>query len=398
MAVLIMLLKVCSMKVHNIQNMMQNTCDRFYSVGCILLSIFLIFCAADVGRCERIKDIADIQGLRSNTLSGVGLVVGLAKTGDSSLVSRQMLTNILRNSGLVLSPSDLSGGNIAVVIATAELGPYAREGSRLDVSVSAVGDAKSLQGGTLLSTPLKGLDSQVYAVADGAISTGGWTAGGEKATITKNHQTVGRIPNGAVVEKEELGTIVENVAGQRIITLNLRNGDFSTAEEISTIINTNYPDSTTVDDAGTIKVRVPDRITNETIPKFVADITSYDVKVDTPAVVVINERTGTIVVGENVGISAVAISQGSLVVKVAETERVSQPNAPFSNAGTTQKVPETNITVQEQQAFLIPVSHSVTVSELAKSLNAIGATPSDIISIFNALKQAGALQAKLVIM
>ncbi len=360
--------------------------------------ILIFLTAAETGRCERIKDIADIQGLRSNTLSGVGLVVGLANTGDSSLLSRQMLTNILRNSGLVLSPTSLSGGNIAVVMVTAELGPYSREGTRIDVSVSAIGDAKSLQGGTLLSTPLKGLDSQVYAVADGAISTGGWTASGDKASVTKNHQTVGRIPNGAVVEKEELGTLVENVAGQRMITLNLRNGDFATAEEISSIINTNYPSSAIASDAGTIRIKVPDKITDEKISGFVADITSYDVKVDMPAVVVINERTGTIVVGENVGISAVAISQGSLIVKISETEQVSQPVAPFSNSGTTQKVQQTNVGVKEEQAHLIPVARSVTVSDLAKNLNAIGATPSDIISIFNALKQAGALQARLIIM
>jgi flagellar P-ring protein FlgI len=353
---------------------------------------------SQTGQCERIKDIVEIQGLRSNPLSGVGLVVGLANTGDSSLLSRQMLTNILRDSGLVLEPSALSGGNIAVVMITAELGPFAREGSRIDVSVSAVGDAKSLQGGTLLPTPLKGLDAQVYAIADGAVSIGGWTASGDKASISKNHQTVGRIPNGATVEKEELGTYITQTSGQRIITLNLRNSDFATAEEIGTIINGNYPLSTVVDDAGTIKVKVPEKITNEMIAGFISDITSYDVKVDMPAVVVINERTGTIVVGENVGISAVAISQGSLVVKISETERVSQPIAPFSDSGTTERIPETTVGVEERQASLIPVSRSVTVSELSKSLNAIGATPSDIISIFNALKQAGALQAKLVIM
>jgi len=157
-----------------------------------------------VGQCERIKDIVDIQGLRGNPLTGVGLVIGLAGTGDTTLLSRQMLTNILRESGLVLNPTDLTGGNIAVVMVTAALGPFAREGSRIDVDASAIGDAKSLQGGKLLATPLKGLDGQVYAVAEGGISIGGWTASGDKASITKNHQTVGRIPDGATVEKEEL--------------------------------------------------------------------------------------------------------------------------------------------------------------------------------------------------
>lgn len=365
------------------------------------LMIYSIIACASIpgtGRCERIKDIVDIQGLRSNPLTGVGLVIGLAGTGDSSTLSRQMLTNLLRDSGLVLTPTDLTGGNIAVVWVTADLGPFAREGSRIDADVSAIGNAESLQGGKLLPTPLKGLDGQVYAVAEGGVSIGGWTAAGDKASITKNHQTVGRIPGGATVEKEEIATFVEYIAGNRIITLNLRNVDFSTANQVSQAINQNYPQSSVVVDAGTIEVKVPDEVDQKDIAGFIDEITKPQVQVDTPAIVVINERTGTIVVGENVGISAVAISQGSLVVKIKESEYVSQPVAPFSDSGTTEKVQDTDIGVEEQEAFLIPISRSVTVSELAKSINAIGATPTDLIAIFNALKKAGALQAKLVIM
>ena len=365
-----------------------------------LMTCAVIACAftPGVGQCERIKDIVDIQGLRGNPLTGVGLVIGLAGTGDTTLLSRQMLTNILRDSGLVLNPTDLTGGNIAVVLVTASLGPFAREGSRIDVDASAIGDAKSLQGGKLLPTPLKGLDGQVYAVAEGGISIGGWTAAGDKASITKNHQTVGRIPDGATVEQEEIATFVEYIAGSRIITLNLRNVDFTTAKQVSQAINQDYPQSAVVVDAGTIKVKVPDEVLHKDIAGFIDDITKPQVEVDVPAVVVINERTGTIVVGENVGISAVAISQGSLVVKIKESEIVSQPVAPFSDSGTTEKIQDTNIGVEEQQAFLIPISRSVTVSELAKSINAIGATPTDLIAIFNALKEAGALQARLIIM
>ncbi len=359
-------------------------------LGCVLM--------AGIGQCERIKDIVDIQGLRSNSLSGVGLVIGLAGTGDSTLLSRRMLTNILRDSGLVLNPSDLTGSNIAVVWATAELGPFAREGSRIDVDVSAIGDAKSLQGGKLLPTPLKGLDGQVYAIADGGVSIGGWTAIGDKASITKNHQTVGRIPDGAVVEKEEIATFIEYIGGYRLITLNLRNIDFSTAEQISKAINRDYANSAVVVDAGTVTVKVASEISQEDIAGFIVEITKHEVKVDVPAVVVINERTGTIVVGENVGISAVAISQGSLVIKIKEMPIVSQPTAPFSDAGDTKVVQDTLIGVEEKEGHLIPMSRSVTVSELAKSLNGIGATPTDLIAIFNALKKAGALQAKLVIM
>jgi len=368
------------------------------SITALMIFVFLVLLfMAGTGQCERIKDIVDIQGLRSNSLTGVGLIVGLASTGDTTLLSRQMLTNMLRDSGLVLSPSDFTGGNIAVVWVTAELGPFAREGSRIDVDVSAIGDAKSLQGGKLLPTPLKGLDGQVYAIADGGVSIGGWTASGDKASITKNHQTVGRIPGGAVVEKEEIATFIENIGGYRLITFNLRNSDFSTAEQISKAINQDYPNSTVVVDAGTVKVKVPEEISQAEIAGFIVDITKHEVKVDVPAIVVINERTGTIVIGENVGISAVAISQGSLVVKIKEMPIISQPTASFSDAGQTAVVQDTLIGIEEQ-GYLIPMPRSVTVSELAKSLNGIGATPTDLIAIFNALKKAGALQAKLVIM
>jgi flagellar P-ring protein precursor FlgI len=362
----------------------------------LILAIILVSAQAGLG--ERIKDIVDIQGIRGNPLSGVGLLIGLAGTGDSTQPSRQMLTNILRDSGIVLSPKDLTGGNIALVIVTAELGPFAHEGSRIDVDVSAIGDAKSLQGGMLLPAPLKGLDDQVYAMAQGGVSLGGWTAGGNEATISKNHQTVGRIPGGAVVEKAEVATFVEAVAGKRFITFNLRNIDFTTAQRISRTINVVFADSAEVVDAGTIRVRVPDNTEQTAIAGFIDNISRLEVVVDMPAVVVINERTGTIVVGENVGISAVAISQGSLVVKVKETEIVSQPTAPFSGAGTTERVPETIVGVEEKEGVLIPVGRSVTVADLARALNAIGATPRDLIAIFNALKKAGALQARLEIM
>lgn len=366
------------------------------ALACALITLGLF--TVETGRCERIKDIVDIQGLRGNPLRGRGLVVGLAGTGDTTLLSRQMLTNILRDSGLVLAPTDLTGGNIAAVMVTAELGPFDREGSRIDVDVSAIGDTKSLQGGMLLATPLRGLDGQVYAVAQGGVSIGGWSAAGDKASITKNHQTVGRIPGGAIVEKEEIATFVEQIAGGRFITLNLTNSDFSTALAISNAINNIHRNSAVAVDAGTIKVKLPSEIAQADIAGFIDTITKPEVQVDVPAVVVINERTGTIVVGENVSISAVAISQGSLVVKIRETARVSQPIAPFSDSGTTEVIPETMVGVQEKEGYLIPITRAVTVSELAKALNAIGATPRDLIAIFNALKKAGALQAKLVIM
>ena len=361
--------------------------------------LVMVLGVAQSARSERIKDIVDIQGVRSNTLTGIGLVIGLAATGDSTLPAQRILSNILKRSGLVFTTDQVKSGNIAMVMVTAQLGPFAREGSRIDVDVSSMGDAKSLQGGLLLPTLLEGLDGQVYAVTQAAgVSLGGWTATGDKASITKNHQAVGRIPGGAVVERTEIADFVVQMGGDRFIVLNLRNVDFSTSQRIQTAINQIYANSATVVDPGTIQVRVPPQTTKGGIVGFVDRITSPAVKVDMPAVVVINERTGTIVVGENVGISQVGISQGSLVVNIKETAAVSQPAAPFSDSGSTAIVPETIIEVSEKQGALIAVPRTVTVAELAKTLNAIGATPRDLIAIFNALKKAGALQARLEIM
>ena len=361
---------------------------------------------AQIGQCARIKDIVDIQGMRGNPLTGIGLVTGLSNTGDTSLPSQQMLVNLLKNYGLDLSTSDFSGGNVALVMVTADLGPFARRGSRIDVVVSSIGNAKTLQGGALLPTPLKGLDGvgldgQVYAVAQGAVSLAGWTASGDKASVTKNHQTVGRIPGGATVEKEELATYIETLGNQRFVTLNLRNVDFSTAEQITISINQLHPRSAATIDAGTIRVRIPEETPQEGVAGFIVGITKPDVKVDVPAIVVINERTGTIVVGENVGISSQAISQGSLVVKIKEMDIVSQPTAPaalFSSTGSTAITQDTSLEIDEPQGRLIPMDKAVTVADLAKALNAIGASPRDLIAIFHALKRAGALQAKLEMM
>lgn len=368
----------------------------------LILLLIILLSAVKIAQCQRIKDIADIQGIRGNPLTGIGLVVGLAGTGDASLPSQQMLSNILKNSGQVLSPTDFTGGNVALVVVTAELGPFARIGSEITATVSSMGDAKSLQGGRLLPTLLKGLDGetlldgQVYAIAQGGVSIAGWTAAGDKASITKNHQAAGEAI--AIVEKEEIATFIEYVADQRFITLNLRNVDFSTAEQISRTINQIYPNSAAAIDAGTIRVRIPDEISQRNIAGFIDNITKPEVNVDTPAVVVVNERTGTIVVGENVCISSVAISQGSLTVKIRERDEVSQPTTPFTENATTEVTQATDISVSEKEGYLIPIPMTVTVAELANTLNAIGATPTDLIAIFHALKRSGALQAKLEIM
>jgi len=343
-------------------------------------------------RAERIKDIVDIQGVRSNPLVGYGLVVGLNGTGDDSTVSRRALANILRRSGLVLAPKDVSSKNIASVLVTAVLPPFARKGSTIDVTISAIGSASSLQGGTLLMTPLIGADLQVYAVAQGPLSVGGFAASGESSSVSKNHPTVGRIPNGATVEKEELAEFVEN--GR--ITLQLRNSDFSTADKIANVINALYPGSSIAVDAGTVLVQIPRTITRGNLTGFIDQIGTLQVEVDLPALVVINERTGTIVVGENVGISTVAISHGNLSIITREKDYASQP-PPFSKAGTTQTLHRTDIEAKEEQGVLHVVPRQVSVSELARALNAMGLTPRDLISIFEVLRQAGALQARLKI-
>jgi len=347
---------------------------------------------------ERIKDIVSIQGMRGNPLAGTGLVVGLAGDGDSGVLAQQMLTNVLRESGLVLPATAMTGGNIAAVIVTAKLGPFDREGAKIDVNVSAIGDAKSLQGGELLVTELKGVDGQTYAIAEGGISLGGWTVSGSQGSASKNHATVARIPGGATVEQAEIATFWEVRADKRYITLDLRNDDFTTATHIGEAIDRVFPASCVVLDAGSVQVKIPDHIGPDQIAQFIDAITAQTVTVDSVATVVINERTGTIVVGENVSISTTAVAHGSLVVKISETQTVSQPLAPFSDAGQTVVTPETNLDVFEEPGHLIPVPRSVTVSELAKALNGIGATPRDLIAIFNALKAAKALHAELIIM
>ena len=343
-------------------------------------------------RAERIKDIVNIEGVRGNPLVGYGLIVGLNGTGDDSPVSRRALANFLRRTGLVLQPDDVKSNNIASVLVTAELPAFAGKGSTIDVTVSTIGSATSLQGGTLLMTQLLGADLEVYAVAQGPISIGGFGAGGEKSSVTKNHTTVGRIPNGAIVEKAELATFFEN--GR--IGLQLRNPDFATAEKIASAVNRVHAKHAHPVDAGTVRVQIPRSLTRGELTAFIARIGSLEVEVDQPAVVVINERTGTIVVGSNVIISEVAITVGSLSIVIEEKDFVSQP-LPFSRAGTTAKMQRTAVQAVEEQRPVTVVPRKVSVLELAKALNAMKLTPREIIAIFQALREAGALQAMLKI-
>ena len=363
----------------------------------VVTSLVILALTAAAGG-ERIKDIVSIKGVRSNPLTGFGLVVGLNGTGDGSNLSTQALNNFLRRQNIRPETlGDLSSKNIASVVVTAQLGPWDRTGSQIDVIVSAVGNAKSLQGGTLLATELKGLDGQVHAVAQGAITLGGgFSASGKSSSVTKNHVTVGTIAGGGHVEKEELATYVEE--GE--ITLQLRNPDFATANEIAKIINTTFASSAHAPDAGAVRFVVPKGTAKTAIAGVIQKVGTLEVTVDMPALVVINERTGTIIVGANVGISTVAISHGNLSMIIQEKENVSQPQ-PFSNTGSTAKTNETRIDVAEDASTggqtLHVVPRQVSVAELARAINAMGLSPRDLISIFEALKQAGALQAQLKI-
>ena len=363
----------------------------------IISTVLLVATAiAAPARAERIKDIVDIKGIRGNPLQGIGLVVGLMGTGDDSPVTQRLAANIVRRFKLSVALDDMSSKNMAVVMVTAKLGPFSRRDTKIDVTVSAMGNATSLQEGTLLMTPLMGADRQVYAVAAGALSVGGYSAAGEQASVSKNHATVARIPQGATVEVEELATFIEE--GE--IALLLKNPDFSTAERIAQAVNAAFEKSSFAADAGTVRVQVPKNLTRAKVSEFISRIWALQVKVDSPAVVVINRRTGTIIVGENVGISTVAISHGNLFIITTEKEFVSQP-LPFSGSGTTEKVKRTEMKVIEEKKgkkAMHVVPRQVSVAELARALNAMGLTPRDLMSVFEALKEAGALQAELRIM
>ncbi len=353
-------------------------------------AVAAVMAFAAVARAERVKDIVDIKGVRGNPVWGYGLVIGLNGTGDNSPASKRALANVLRRSGLVLSPDDVASKNIASVLVTGDLPPFARSGGKIDVTVSAIGNCGSLQGGTLLMTELAAADGQTYAVASGQLSVGGFGASGSSASVSKNHPTVGRIPNGGSIERDEVAVFVRD----GFMTLQLKNPDFSTAQSIAKAINEKYPDVAAAVDAAAVRIALPKDAKPQTVTEMVTAIEALTVAVDTPAVVVIDSRNGTIVVGENVSISAVAIAHGNLAIVTQEKEMVSQP-APFSKGGSTEKVKRTEIDVVEEKGTLNVLRRKVSVSELARALNALGLTPRDLISIFEALRQAGALQAEL---
>lgn len=345
-------------------------------------------------KTTRIKDIVDIEGVRENVLVGYGIVVGLNGTGDSmnnAPFTKQSLTAMLERLGVNIKGENLNTGNVAAVMVTATLPPFTNQGSKIDVSVSSLGDADSLQGGTLLVTPLMGADGEVYAVAQGPLAIAGYSAKGEAATFVKNIPTSARIPEGAIVERE----IDFDLAQFKEIRLALKNPDFTTARRIAQAVNGFMAGSVAqAENAASVKLVKPQGFKG-TIVDLITDIEQLPVQPDQIARVVIDERSGVIVIGANVKISTVAIAQGNLTVKISETPQVSQPN-PFASNGETVVVPRTDIQVNSGEDVNLGILETgVTLQDLVTGLNRMGVSTRDTITILQAIKAAGALQADI---
>jgi flagellar P-ring protein precursor FlgI len=341
----------------------------------------------------RIKDVTHLSGIRDNMLIGYGLVVGLDGTGDdqSTNFTQQSLAAYLRRNGLTIDPSSIKIENVAAVIVTATLPPFAMTGSRIDVQVSSIGNSENLQGGTLLMTPLKGPDGEIYAIAQGSVATGGFAAGSGGTSVSKNHPTVGKVPGGALVERRP----PTQLSGRESLTLTLDNPDFTTARRVAEIINVNLKtECAKALNNTSVVVDVPAAYQNSPAD-FMAEIERLPVHPDQRARIVIDEKTGTVVMGEDVRISTLAIAHGALSIQVARTNQVSQPN-PLS-LGETTAFSNIDVAVQEESRSLSMVPEGVSLGEVVQSLNAVGVTPRDLISILQAIKASGALQAELVI-
>ncbi len=343
----------------------------------------------------RIKDIAMIAGARDNQLVGYGLVTGLAGEGDKDPVyTRQAVANMLQRFGISVPAATLSSKNVAVVMLTADIPAYAKPGSRIDVAISSMGDAKTLQGGVLLQTPLLGADGKVYAVAQGPLSVGGFiggAGGAGGATVQKNHPTVAQIIGGALVEREIPSTIVR----ENQIDLLLRQPDFTSAARVAAAINAVFTNAAHAIDMSTVRVAMP-RGTESVPVDFIARLEVIEFTPDMPARIVINERTGTIVANSRIKISHCAVSHGNLTINIASSQDVSQPT-PLSQGGTTAVTARTDTSVTESKTGLVTLPELPTVEKVASALNALGVTPRDMMAIFQAMKQAGALQAELLI-
>ncbi|MCF8061399.1 MAG: flagellar basal body P-ring protein FlgI [Deltaproteobacteria bacterium] len=363
-------------------------------IAAVLLCLGLSLVWGTAALAARIKDLASIKGTRNNQLMGYGLVVGLNGTGDGSgtRFTVQSLVNMMERLGIHALSDQVKVANVAAVMVTADLPPFARVGSEIDVLVSSVGDAKSLQGGTLLLSPLKGADNKIYALAQGPLLVGGFSASGEAGGgVQKNHPTAARIPGGATIERE----VPFQFNGLGELTISLNNPDFTTALRMAGAINREIGTQVASPaDAGTIRIQVPEPFLGNLVP-LVAELEQIQVRPDNKARIILAERTGTVVMGENVRISPVAIAHGNLSVQIKEEKNVSQP-APFSQGETT-VTDETRINVAEENQKLLLLPEGTNLGEVVKALNAIGVSPRDLITVFQAIQASGALQAELEI-
>lgn len=359
-----------------------------------LITLFSFVYLAGSAQAARIKDIAFFKGVRTNQLVGYGLIVGLNGSGDSDQTkfTVQSIVNMLERMGVHVSAKEVKVKNVATVMVTAQLPPFAKAGSKLDILVSSIGDAKSLQGGTLLLTPLKGVDSQIYALAQGPVSVGGFAVGGAAGGgVQKNHPTAGMIAAGATVERE----IPYTLSSQKEIIIGLYRPDFTTVTRMSAAINKEVGMAIAeAIDADAVKVTVPESLSEDVI-KLMARLEMVEVRPDIAARVVLNEKTGTVVIGENVQLSRVAIAHGNLSIQIKERKIVSQP-LPLAK-GETVVTPESEVAVREEAEKLLLLEEGASIGEVVKALNAIGVTPRDLIVILQSLRAAGALQADLEI-
>ena len=353
-----------------------------------------LFGALPAPASTRLKELVSLEGMRDNQLVGYGLVVGLNGTGDrkQTIFSAQSLANMLQRMGVTINPTQITVKNTAAVMVTATLPPFAQPGTHIDVTAAAIGDAQNLQGGLLVLTSLHGADGQVYAVAQGAVVTGGFVAGRGGNNQTVNHPTVGRVPAGAIVERP-----APSVNPTGLVRLQLRDADFTTSARIALAVNQKFaPAGAPVahaENSALVTVSIPSDFSSHSI-EFLSELEKVTVDADRPARVVVNERTGTIVMGGDVHISPVAIMHGNLTVQVQTTFTASQP-APLSRNGTTELVPQVDVSGKEDKAHNVVLKQGATVEELVRALAAIGSTPRDIIAILQNLRAAGALEAEL---
>jgi flagellar P-ring protein precursor FlgI len=344
---------------------------------------------------SRIKDIGRFAGVRSNPLTGYGLVIGLNKTGDKrqTFFTQQTLLNMLERFGLTVNNPAIRVENIAAVMVTGDLGAFERPGSRMDVTVSSIGDATSLQGGILLQTPLIGPDGNVYALAQGPLVLGGFSAGNAATGVTVNHPTVGRIPNGATVERTVVAGLPQIVETMELV---LDRADFTTVRRAVEALNTSFGrEIANPIDGRSIRLTLPAEYQQRPVD-FMSAVEAVAVDVDAKAKVIVNERTGTVIIGSDVSIAPVSISHGNLSISIETQFNVSQPQ-PLAPGGQTVVVPEQRLTAQEQKSNFVTLSRGATVDDLIRALNSLGVTPRDTIAILEALKAAGALQAELEI-